>query len=95
MCAYEYMIVQHTLEKINFFNTLVSDGIRMTVHPKKGQVGIYLVKRSTFLLPWMGVGVLKKSGEVSVRYEYDVKHSKQFSPVFINKGTTPFFYKEN
>jgi pyoverdine/dityrosine biosynthesis protein Dit1 len=93
-CAFEYMTVQHALEKLNFFSRSVPNGIRLTVHPKEGQIGIYLVKKTTFLLPWMGVGVLKRNGEVSVRYEIEVKNNKEFIPVIINSEKFPFYYQQ-
>ena len=67
LCAFEYMVVQHALERLNFFDTCVPTGVRMTVHPKEGQIGIFLVKRTTFLLPWMGVAIMKKK---MVRFLY-------------------------
>jgi pyoverdine/dityrosine biosynthesis protein Dit1 len=94
LCAFEYMVVQHTLEKLKFFERSVLNGVRMTVHPKEGQIGVFLVKKTTFLLPWMGVGVMKKSGEVSVRYEHDVKNNPHFAPVFIGTDKFPFYYEE-
>jgi pyoverdine/dityrosine biosynthesis protein Dit1 len=94
-CAFEYMIIQHSLERLSFFTSSLPNGVRMTVHPKEGQVGIFLVKRTTFLLPWMGVGVMKKNGEMSVRYECEVKHNKQFTSVFVGADTSPFYYLEN
>ncbi len=94
-CAFEYMVVQHALEKLRFFDRSVPSGLRLTVHPKEGQIGLYLVKKTTFLLPWMGVGVMKKSGEVSVRYEHDVNRGFKFSGVFIGQDHTPFYYLEN
>ena len=94
LCAFEYMTVQHALEKLKFFDRSVPNGVRMTVHPKEGQIGIFLVKKTTFLLPWMGVGVMKKNGEVSVRYEHEVKHSPQFVPVFVGTDKFPFYYEE-
>jgi excisionase family DNA binding protein len=93
-CAFEYMVVQHALEKCNFFEKLVPEGIRLTVHPKEGQIGIYLVKRKTHLLPWMGVGVLKNNGEVSVHYESELLSSSKYYPVFIKGEKYPFYYKE-
>lgn len=94
LCAFEYMVVQHALEKLKFFERSVPNGVRMTVHPKEGQIGIFLVKKTTFLLPWMGVGVMKKSGEVSVRYEHEVKNNSHFTPVFIGTDKFPFYYEE-
>jgi len=44
-CAFEYMVVQHALEKADFFNVIVPHGIRLTVHPKEGQIGIFMVKK--------------------------------------------------
>jgi len=94
LCAFEYMVVQHALEKLDFFDTSVPDGVRMTVHPKEGQIGIFLVKRTTFLLPWMSVAIMKKNGEVSVHYEYEVKHNSRFIPVFVGTDEFPFYYEE-
>ncbi|MEI7477306.1 MAG: hypothetical protein WCJ81_01950 [bacterium] len=34
-CAFDYMVLQHTLEMLNFFYTMVPTGIRLTVHPKE------------------------------------------------------------
>ncbi|MFA6253895.1 MAG: L-tyrosine/L-tryptophan isonitrile synthase family protein [Candidatus Paceibacterota bacterium] len=93
-CAFEYMVVQHALEKANFFDSRVPNGIRLTVHPKEGQIGIYLVRKKTYLLPWMGVGVLKNNGEVSVHYESDLIMSGKYHPVFIEGEQYPFYYKE-
>lgn len=93
-CAFEYMTVQHALEKLDFFSRNVPEGIRMTVHPKEGQIGVYLVKKTTFLLPWMGVGILKKNGEASVRYEIEVKNNPEFVPVIIKDEKYPFYYEQ-
>lgn len=93
-CAFEYMVVQHALEKADFFNRMVPNGVRLTVHPKEGQIGIYLVKRKTHLLPWMGTGVLKNNGAVSVRYESELLSGGKYFPVFIKGEKSPFFYKE-
>ena len=93
-CTFEYMAVQHALEKLDFFNRSVPNGIRLTVHPKEGQIGVYLVKKTTFLLPWMGVGIIKKSGEVSVRYEIEVKNNSDFTPVIIKNEQYPFYYEQ-
>ncbi|MDP3836552.1 MAG: L-tyrosine/L-tryptophan isonitrile synthase family protein [bacterium] len=93
-CAFEYMVVQHALEKADFFNLLVPGGIRLTVHPKEGHIGIFLVKRKTHLLPWMGVGVLKNNGEVSVHYESELLSSGKYIPVFLKGEKYPFFYRE-
>ena len=93
-CAFEYMVVQHALEKADFFNKMVNHGIRLTVHPKEGHIGIYLVKRKTHLLPWMGVGVIKNNGEVSVHYESELISNGKYRPVFIKGEEHPFYYKE-
>jgi pyoverdine/dityrosine biosynthesis protein Dit1 len=93
-CAFEYMVVQHALEKADFFNTIVPGGIRLTVHPKEGQIGTYLVKRKTYLLPWMGVGVVKNNGEISVRYESELLGNTKYQPVFIKGEQYPFYYHE-
>lgn len=93
-CAFEYMVVQHALEKANFFNEKVPNGIRLTVHPKEGHIGIYLVKRKTHLLPWMGVGVLKSNGEASVHYESELISNGRYNPVFIRGEKYPFYYQE-
>ena len=94
-CALEYMVVQHALEKFNLFSKSIPNSIRMTIHPKEGQIGIHLVKKTTFLLPWMGVGVLKRNGESSVRYEAEVKNNLEFTPVFIEGEKYPFYYTQN
>jgi len=93
-CAFEYMVVQHALEKADFFNVIVPNGIRLTVHPKEGQIGIFLVKKKTHLLPWMGAGVLKNNGEVSVHYESELLSSSKYHPVFLKGEKHPFYYKE-
>ena len=93
-CAFEYMVVQHALERLKFFALSLPNGVRMTVHPKGGQIGIFLVKRTTFLLPWMGVGAIKKNGELSVRYERDVKNNEYFIAVYVGADTSPFYYRE-
>ncbi|MDO8443957.1 MAG: L-tyrosine/L-tryptophan isonitrile synthase family protein, partial [bacterium] len=93
-CAFEYMVVQHSLEKVDFFNKMVPHGIRLTVHPKDGHIGIYLVKRKTYLLPWMGVGVIKNDGEISVHYESELISNGKYRPVFIKGEKYPFYYKE-
>lgn len=93
-CAFEYMVVQHALEKAKFFNTLVPYGVRLTVHPKQGHIGVHMVKKKTHLLPWMGVGVMKTSGQVSVRYEGEVLSSGKYHPVYIKGEEHPFYYKE-
>jgi excisionase family DNA binding protein len=93
-CAFEYMTVQHALEKVNFFDARVPNGIRITVHPKEGQIGVYLVKKKTYLLPWMGAGVLKNNGEISVHYESELLSSRKHYPLFIKGEKFPFYYKE-
>lgn len=93
-CAFEYMVVQHALEKANFFKTILPNGIRLTVHPKEGQIGIFMVKKKTHLLPWMGAGVLKNNGEVSVHYESELLSSGKYYPVYIKGEKSPFYYKE-
>lgn len=93
-CAFEYMVVQHALEKADFFNGIVPHGIRLTVHPKEGQIGIFMVKKRTHLLPWMGAGVLKNNGEVSVHYESELLSSGKYHPVFLKGEEHPFYYKE-
>lgn len=94
LCAFEYMVVQHALEKMKFFLRAVPHGIRLSVHPKEGQIGIHLVKKTTFLLPWMGCGVLKQNGEASVRYETELLGNPSYVPVFIKGQDFPFFYKK-
>jgi len=93
-CAFEYMVVQHALEKANFFNERVPNGVRLTVHPKEGHIGVFLVKRKTHLLPWMGVGVLKNNGSVSVHYESELISNGKYFPVFIKGEKYPFYYQE-
>ncbi len=94
LCAFEYMVTQLALEKTNFFETIKSRALRATVHPKEGQIGLYLVKRKTHLLPWMGVGILKSDGNISVRYESEVIDSGKYYPVYIKGQSSPFYYKE-
>ncbi|MDP1884458.1 MAG: L-tyrosine/L-tryptophan isonitrile synthase family protein [Candidatus Moranbacteria bacterium] len=93
-CAFEYMVVQHALEKAEFFNAIVPNGIRLTVHPKEGQIGVFMVKKRTHLLPWMGAGVLKNNGEVSVHYESELLSSGKYHPVYLKGEKYPFYYKE-
>lgn len=93
-CAFEYMVVQHALEKADFFNAILPHGIRLTVHPKEGQIGIFMVKKKTHLLPWMGAGVLKNNGEVSVHYESELLSSGKYHPVYLKGEKYPFYYKE-
>jgi hypothetical protein len=88
------MVVQYALEKANFFNLIVPNGIRLTVHPKEGQIGIFMVKKRTHLLPWMGAGVLKNNGEVSVHYESELLSGGKYYPVFLKGEKHPFYYKE-
>lgn len=93
-CAFEYMVVQHALEKADFFNKMVPNGLRLTVHPKEGHIGIFLVKRKTHLLPWMGVGVIKNNGEISVHYESELISNGKYRPVFIRGEKYPFYFQE-
>lgn len=93
-CAFEYMTVQHSLEKADFFNKMVPNGVRLTVHPKEGHIGIFLVKKKTHLLPWMGVGVLKNNGESSVHYETELISNGKYYAVFIKGEKHPFYYQE-
>lgn len=93
-CAFEYMVVQHMLEKLDFFNKLVPNWIRLTVHPKEWQIWIHLVKKTTFLLPWMWVGLLKKDWTVSVRYESELKDNASYTPIYIKGENKPFYYQQ-
>ena len=92
--AFEYMVIQHALEKAKFFEKIRPLAIRATVHPKEGQIGLFLVKRKTHLLPWMGVGILKSNGMISVRYERELIDNEKYVPVFLKGEKFPFFYKE-
>lgn len=93
-CAFEYMTLQHTLERLNFFETCIPYGVRLTVHPKEAHIGVHLVKKKTFLLPRMWVWVIKKDGSMSVRYESEVLGNCDYMKVCIRGEDQPFYYKQ-
>lgn len=89
--AFKYMVTQHTLEIMDFFGRINPNGIRCTVHPKEAQIGLKLVRRNNYLLPWMGVGVIKPDQTISVRYQYTVQnYAKEIG--IIKGDSTPFYY---
>lgn len=70
------------------------DAVHVTTQCRPGRLAIWLVNRGNSLLPWHGVGVIRRKGEWSVALARDVVRNSSYQPVFLEGEDTPFFYRE-
>ncbi|CAG8456856.1 10859_t:CDS:2 [Scutellospora calospora] len=93
--ALEYAILLQAINSMELIMKCYPDGIRVTCHPKPGQLGLHLLSpKSCFNFPWNGVGVLKKNGDIRVSLEDEVKRDKRYVAVYIKNDSFPFYYEE-
>jgi pyoverdine/dityrosine biosynthesis protein Dit1 len=93
--AFEYMVFLRTINTMDLVMTSYPHAIRVTCHPKPGQIGVHMLEScATFNFPWNGVGVLKKNGKVIAMLEDEVRRDKRYQAVYIGDDEFPFYYKE-
>jgi len=93
--AFAYLVFLETIRNMNLLGSEFPDGIRVTCHPKEGQLGLNLIHPRSSNFPWNGVGLLRRDGSVRVRYEDEVRRDPQYIPVFIQGEEFPFYYEES
>jgi Pyoverdine/dityrosine biosynthesis protein len=70
------------------------DAIHLTTQCRPGRLAIWLVNRGNSLLPWHGVGVIRRDGKWSVTSARDLLGNPSYVPVFLEGEDTPFFYRQ-
>ncbi|CAG8717262.1 24499_t:CDS:2 [Dentiscutata erythropus] len=93
--ALKYAILLQAINSMELVKKCYPGCIRVTCHPKAGQLGLHLVSpKSCFNFPWNGVGVKKKNGEISVSLEDEVRRDQRYVAVYIEGEEFPFYYEE-
>ncbi|CAG8521579.1 14580_t:CDS:2 [Dentiscutata heterogama] len=93
--ALKYAILLQAINSMELVKKCYPGCIRVTCHPKPGQLGLHLVSpKSCFNFPWNGVGVKKKNGEISVSLEDEVRRDQRYVAVYIEGEEFPFYYEE-
>ncbi|KAL0484782.1 DIT1 [Acrasis kona] len=93
--AFEYMVFLRTINSLDLVMKCYPDGIRLTCHPKPGQIGVHMLESSAeFNFPWNGVGVLKKNGKIVAMLEDEVRRNASYRAVHIEDDLYPFYYEE-
>ncbi|RIB25211.1 Pyoverdine/dityrosine biosynthesis protein [Gigaspora rosea] len=93
--AFKYATLLQAINSMELVMKCYPGCIRVTCHPKPGQLGLHLVSpNSRFNFPWNGVGVKKKNGEITVSLEDEVRRDKRYVAVYIEGEEFPFYYEE-
>jgi hypothetical protein len=71
------------------------DAIHVTTQCRPRRLAIWMVSRGNSLLPWHGVGVIKRSGKWGVTLAREVLSNPSYEPVFLEGEDTPFFYRQD
>lgn len=73
---------------------LFPQAIHASAKYRVGRLSLWLIRSGHAILPWHGVGILRKDGIISVGYEPYLRKSDSFQPVYLEREETQFFYKE-
>lgn len=92
--AFEYLIFNQTIKEIGLLERYFPEALRVTCHPKEGQIGLNLVHPKSFNFPWNGVGILKNDGTVRVEFEHEARRRPNYIPVYIEGENHPFYFQE-
>ena len=91
--AFEYLVFNQTLREIELVQRAFPNALRVTCHPKEGQLGLHLVHPNSFNYPWNGVGILRENGTVRVEFEYEARRNPNYVAVYIEGESHPFFFQ--
>ena len=90
------------IKKLQIIEKIFPRAIRATVHPKPGQLGLFLVNNGSALGSYHGIPLLKKSNgkninlkNLKIRYELDVRSRQNVRPVFLKGQNFPLFWEEH
>lgn len=95
-----YLAFWDLIQEMNVIEKVFPSAIRLSPHDyRDDRMTIHLLNERQTILPWMGVGVIKKKGTIredaiTARKEVDVIMSNIWKPVFLNGEETPFAYLE-
>ncbi|MFB6246150.1 MAG: L-tyrosine/L-tryptophan isonitrile synthase family protein [Candidatus Pacearchaeota archaeon] len=92
--AFEYLVFNQTIKEISLLERYFPEALRVTCHPKEGQIGLHLVHPKSFNFPWNGVGIMKKDGTVRVEFEHEARRDPNYIPVYIKGQNHPFYFQE-
>jgi pyoverdine/dityrosine biosynthesis protein Dit1 len=85
-------------DDISFIESIVPNGLPLSVSPKEGRLGIYPIHQAITVLPYHGIPILWKDNRFSIEYIYDTKRMKKhFEKVRIQEDQDlrePFLYRE-
>ncbi len=90
----KYYAFHKTRYDTNFMEETFPFTIRCTLTPKPGSLGIFAINKETKLFPHHGVGVLTRTGKITVKYEADIKRRGNYKAIYIFNEKTPFYYGE-
>jgi hypothetical protein len=77
-----YMAFLQLRDESGFVEKIAPGALKLTVAPKRGNIGSIPINSRTHILPYHGVPVRLPSGPWSIRYLVDVQHSRHhYSPV--------------
>ena len=91
--AFEYAVFNQTIKEMDLIGGAFPRSLRVTCHPKEGQLGLHLVHPNSFNFPWNGVGVLRVDGTVRVEFEYEVRRNPTYVPVYLECDDYPFYFQ--
>ena len=92
--AKDYFAFSLTKDKLKIVEKAYPDCLRMTVHPKPKQFGLFMIDKKEKLRPWYGIGLWRTDGSVRVTPEFYLKNSPEYTPVFLKNEKFPFCYLE-
>lgn len=92
LSCFEYILLHSLIYASGVLDLEFPDALRATTHPKEGQLGLHLVNSKTQIVPWMGIGGIKKDGSVRVKHEIDFIKDNSYTPVYIRGEDLPFYY---
>src|SRR3989338_4296359 len=91
--AFEYLVFNQSIREIDLVQRAFPRALRVTCHPKEGQLGLHLVHPNSFNFPWNGVGVLRRDGTVRVEFEYEARRNPNYVAVHIEGESDPFYFR--
>lgn len=84
--AVRYLAMQRAVRELDIYKKAYPSKLRLTFHPKPGQISIYLTSPESRICPWLGVCGLRLDGTPVIRYRSYYENNPEWVPVYYDKG---------
>lgn len=90
-----YLAYHKTINTSNLSEVLFPHSLKLSFTRGPKKICLYTIHNTNKLYPYHGVPILEKGGKVTIKYQIDLKRSKNVSSYYIDGERTPFFYTIN